>query len=75
MFSPRAYVKFSSQNGEKTEERKYDCLMDKNAHVQFFFFFFLVLGTLPFFFFFFFQVVGVIVVLFCLNRHDFFKKN
>ena len=59
--------KFSPQNGKKTEGRKWDCLMDKNAHVQFlssssffFFFFFLVLGMLPlpFLFLFFFSFLS-----------------
>ena len=51
--------KFSPQNGKKTEGRKLDYLMDKNAHVQFLsssssFFFFLGMLPLPFLFFFFF---------------------
>ena len=38
--------KFSLQNGKKTEGRKLDYLMDKNAHVQF-------LSSSSYFFFFF----------------------
>ena len=67
--------KFSPQNGKKTEGRKWDCLMDKNAHVQFlssssfFFFFFLVLGMLPLpflFLFFFFSFLDVASFFFFL---------
>ena len=51
MFSLRDHQKVSPQNGEKIERRKWDYLMDENAHVHlhmgsslwvwyFFFFFF-----------------------------------
>ena len=62
--------KFSPQNGKKTEGRKWDCLMDKNAHVQFlssssFFFFWCWACCLFLFFFFFFFFSFLDVAFFC----------
>ena len=85
VFSLQAHQKFSPKNGEKTERRKWGYLLDKNAHMQFvkfLFFFFsffcafmgscLFLFLFSFFLFLISWAVGVMVVLFCLTRHDFF---
>ena len=60
-FLSRPRKKFSPKNGDKTVRRKWDCLMDENAHVHLhiasanFFFFFPFLGPLLYQFFFFFS--------------------
>ena len=57
-FLSRPSKKFSPKNGDKTVRRKWDCLMDENAHVHLhiasanFFFFFPFLGSLLYQFFF-----------------------
>ena len=60
-FLSRPRKKFSPKNGDKTIRRKWDCLMDENAHVHlhiasanFFFFSFSRLIALPILFFLFF---------------------
>ena len=71
--------KFSPQNGKKTEGRKWDCLMDKNAHVQFLsssssFFFFFGAGHVAssFSFLFFFSFLSYTLLFFLFSFFDFF---
>ena len=61
MIGPECFLfeltkKFSLKNGEKIEGRKRDCLMDKNAYIQFIYLFiFFLLGMWPLYLFFFFS--------------------